>query len=247
MVELVSCRVKQQNGNNYGDWLIEKSRQDPVVVHEVTSRLKEVTKPVDDLSRKLSFFKSELDNHLMQQRDFVETVDAFDAKLRKMEDKVCKLRPVSAIYSKARGQHEEFKPVFRDVQNMKKTYESVIEQKEKIEKEYGTSPLEDSEDARMKKVPELDRRWKLVWDTVTKYHIQITTVLPYEEIYHYAVMKFAPWLEDTEKKVKQIEMRPLSKPEEIEQTNVDIKVCMLLPMDYCTIHLTNLRNLCLRF
>lgn len=230
MVELVNCRVKQQNGNNYGDWLIEESRQDPVVVHEVTTRLKEVTKPVDDLSRKLSLFKSELENYLMNQRDFAEIVDDFDAKVRKMEDKTNKLRPVSAIYSKARGQHEEFKPVFREVQNLKKIHEAVLEQKKK----HAGSMPGDADNVTLKKIPELDRRWNVIWDAVTAYHIKITAILPYEEIYHYAVMRFSPWLQDAEKKAKQLATKQSTKPEEVEETNFEIQVKFIssLPLFY---------------
>ena len=203
MMELVNCRVKQQNGNNYGDWLIEQSRQDPVVVHEVTTRLKEVTKPMDDLSRRLSYFKAKLEDHLMSERDFLQIVDGFESKLRKLEDGVLRLRPVSALYSKARGQHEEFKPVFREAQNVKKVHETVLLSRQAIE--------------RGSQIPELHRRWNVIWDTLTKYHLQITAILPFEEIFHYSVMRFAPWLQDTEKKTKQIESRVFSRPEEIDK------------------------------
>ena len=222
MNELVSCRMKQQSGHDCGDWLIEKSRQDPVVVHEVTSRLQEVTKPVDDLSRKLSFFKSELESHLMQQKNFAEIVPDFEVKLRKMEDIAWKLRPISAIYSKARGQYEEFKPTFREVQNVKKIYGNVLEQKEKVGEDLDTVSPEVA--AAAKTLPELGHRWESILDTVMKYHSQITAALPQEEVFHYAVMKFAPWLEDTEKKAKELEMRPISRPEEIEEVNIDVKV-----------------------
>ena len=226
MMEVANYRMKRQTGQDYGDWLIEESRHDPVVVHEVTSRLMEITKPVEDLSRKLSYFKSELESHLMQQKNFVKIVDDFGVKVKEMEDCAWKLRPLSAIYSKARGQHDEFRPVYREVQNVKKAYESLLERKKRVEEE--TDSVTPEETATLKKFPELDRRWTSVWDTVTKYHGQITGVLPAEEVFHHSVMKFAPWLHDIEKKVKQIQTRPLSRQDEFEDASIDIKVCLYI-------------------
>ena len=236
MMELVNTRVKLQNGCNYGDWLIEKSRQDSVVVHEVTSRLSEVSKPVDDASRKLSMFKTELEKQLMQQRDFVGRIDDLAEKISKTEDQINKIRPVSAKYPTARGQHEDFKPLFREVQNLRKVHETVMQEKEKIERGSGDmvekETPENALQEAVKKAGDLDRRWQTLWDTMTKYHVQITSVLPFEELHHYSVLRFVPWLEDMEKKVKQIQKAPTQRPDEFEETKRNIKVgtfvCVLL-------------------
>eukprot|EP00794_Sanderia_malayensis_P006649 gene6649-7395_t len=210
MVELVTSRVTLQNGANSGDWLIEKSRQDPMVVHEVTSRLKDVKKPVDDLSRKLSVYKTELENLLLQERDFSHIVENFDEKLDKIDGKFEKLRPVSAKYSVARSQHEDFKPIFREVQNLKKLHDAVVAKKKEIEEDHADSDkqLDDSVEKHLRRAGEQTNRWNEIWDSVTKYHLQITSVLPFEEAYHYTVLRFVPWLEDAEKKVKELHATP---------------------------------------
>ncbi len=226
MVDLVTNRVKVQNGANSGDWLIEKSRQDPVVVFEVTSRLADVKKPMDDLSRKLSMYKTELENVLLQERDFMSTVEDFADKLEKVEDKTDKLRPISAKYSVARSQHEDFKPIFREVQNLKRIHEAVVEKKNEIEK----SPRADddtstdsAEENILKKAEELTKRFEGIWENVTKYHLQITSVLPFEEIHHYALLRFVPWLEDAEKKVKELQ-NALTNQEGFDELKKKIKV-----------------------
>ncbi len=227
MVELVTCRVTLQNGAHSGDWLIEKSRQDPVVVYEVTSRLKDVKKPVDDLSKKLSLYKTELENVLMQERNFSEIVENFSEKLDKIEDQVDKLRPVSAKYTVARSQHEDFKPLFREVQNLKKLHDAVVTKKEEIEKEPGSddgkSGTESTEESVLRKANELTKQWEVIWDNVTRYHLQITSVLPFEEIYHYAVLRFVPWLEDAEKKARESQATPSSQ-EDSDNLKKSIKV-----------------------
>ena len=214
--------MKNQNGYDVGDWLIEKSHQDPVVIEEVTSRIAELSRPADELSRKLGFLKSELEKNLMQQKNFSEVVDDFDVKLRKMEDTAWKLKPISAIYSTARGQNEEFRPIFREVQNAKKVYDSILQRKEGVERELDTINPEDA--GALEKFPELERRWKVIWGTVAKYNSQITSVLPTEEKCHYGAMKFAPWLENAEERVKQLDKRPMSKQDEIEDASIEIKV-----------------------
>ena len=214
--------MKHQNSYDIGDWLIEKSHQDPVVTQEVTSRIAELSQPADELSRKLGFLKSELEKNLTQQKNFSEIVNDFDVKLGKMEDAAWKLKPISAIYSTARGQNEEFRPIFREVHNVKKVYDSIFERKEGVEREVDTVSPEEA--AALKRFPELERRWKVIWDTVTKYRSQMTSVLPSEEKCHYVAMKFAPWLENAEEKVKQLDKRPMSKQDEIEEANSEIRV-----------------------
>ena len=230
MVELVTCRVTLQNGANSGDWLMEKSRQDPVVVFEVTSRMKEVTKPIDDLSKKLSMYKTELENILLQERDFATIVEDFSEKLNKVEEKTTKLRPVSAKYSVARSQHEDFKPIFREVQNLTGIHEAVVAEKERLERESGSKPddsdrsiSDSSEFIALQKATELDKRWEKVWDAVTKYHLQITSVLPFEEIHYYSALRFTPWLEDAEKKLKKL-LIPQNTKDAFDETKKEIKV-----------------------
>ncbi|XP_065062306.1 titin-like isoform X4 [Rhopilema esculentum] len=209
MMELVNIRVKLENGKNYGDWLIEKSRQNPLVVNEVTGRIGEVTKSADKISRHLSVFKKELENKLIQQKGFVELVEDFGAKLEKAEQKVNRLRPVSARYLTARKQHEDFKPIFREIQSLKQVSDAVMVEKEKTE--HGTdsallsSETDESKKDAAKKVSEFESRWEALWKRATAYHIQITSVLPFEEMYHYTVLKFAPWIEDAEKALSDVE------------------------------------------
>ena len=219
-IELVTKKAGLQGARNDGDWLVETSRQDPIVAFEVQTGLEGVEYPIDSLSNKLSTLKGDLQDALVRQQKFSETVESFDDQLQKVDDKISDLKPVSAKYTTARVQHEKFKPVFREVQQMRPVYDVILEYNEKLEKE---PRIDEEQDLASKKVPDIKKRWQRIWDTVTKYHLQITTALPFEERYHYTVLRFAPWLDDAEKKLKPLQRAPTSK-DDSEKLKRDIKV-----------------------
>lgn len=92
-----------------GDWFIEKSKQEPLVVHDVEKRLKDVQDPVDDVLKKLNDYKAKLVTSQHEQQALEEKLDNLDSSLNSLEEQVNDLKPVSAKFTVARSQQETFK------------------------------------------------------------------------------------------------------------------------------------------
>ena len=109
LANLAAKKADLQADYTTGDWLIERSKRDPLMVHEVQSRLDEAQKPIDQLIKKLNDYKAELFNDLHLHQELSQKVDDLEDKLRAVEDKGTYLKPVSAKFTVARGQQEQFK------------------------------------------------------------------------------------------------------------------------------------------
>ena len=121
---------------------------------------------------------------------------------------------------------------------LKPLYESVVSEANKISHE---PKDEDEEDEILeKKLPEVQHHWNEVFNTVTKYNKQLTTVLPTEGNYHYTLLKFSPWLDDAEKALKDIKRKSVKLdenddlPAEIKEFQRDVVKNQPVHQDYNT-------------
>lgn len=109
--ELTSQKGDLQKDYEIGDSLIERSKRDPLVLHEVKSRLAEVQTPIDEIIDKLNVRKAKLVNECRQHQALTEKVDDLDNQLRNLDERITCLQPVSAKLTLARGQQEQFKVI----------------------------------------------------------------------------------------------------------------------------------------
>ena len=109
--ELTSQKGDLQKDYEIGDSLIERSKRDPLVLHEVKSRLAEVQTPIDEIIDKLNARKAKLVNECRQHQALTEKVDDLDNQLRNLDERITCLQPVSAKLTLARGQQEQFKVI----------------------------------------------------------------------------------------------------------------------------------------
>ena len=217
-MQVVTRKASLENAVEIGDWLVEKSHEDPVVVFEVRRRLDEAAKSVEDLSLMLSSHKNEAQKMLLSEQECSEMADDLEERLDKVEAQFSLLDPVSARYSVARQQHEYFKPLFHQVQQLRDCQEALAS--------FHDSDNETDSETQDGRVSELTRRWEAVWHMVANYHLQITSVLPFEERHHYAMKKFSSVVSDGEKQLEKLQTA--FDAEEWGDIEADIKVLVLL-------------------
>ena len=212
-MQVVTRKANFENAVEIGDWLIEKSRENPVVIFEVRTRLEEATKPVEDLLMELSSHKNELQRLLLSEQECSEMANDLEAKLHQLEAQYSLLDPISARYTIARQQHEYFKPLFHQVQQLRHCQEALAAFHES---EGGVQ-----DEARNERVFGLTRRWQNVWHTVSNYHLQITAALPFEERHHYTMKKVLSVLSESERQLEKLQSGVLAKDN--DNIEADIK------------------------
>ena len=108
--------------------------------------------------------------------------------------------------------------------NLKILFDALISEANKMSQQ----PQQDvdGEDLLKKKVPELQHRWDDVYKIVAEYNKKLSSVLPMEGNYHYTLLKFIPWLEDAEKRLRDLKRTPIE-PREQEELKKDLD-------DFCT-------------
>ena len=219
-MQVVTRKASAENAVEIGDWLVEKSHEDPVVVFEVRTKLDEATKAIEDLSLKLSSHKNEAQRLLLSAQEFSEMADDLEDSLDQIEAQFGLLDPVSARYSVARQQHDYFKPLFHQVQQLRDCQEALASF---LENETGTQG--EADDGR---VSDLTGRWQSVWDTVANYHLQITAVLPYEERHHYAMKKFSAVVADGEKLLENLQLSNQAGENDEVENEIKVELASLL-------------------
>lgn len=212
-MQVVTRKATLENALAIGDWLIERSHEDPVVIFEVRTRLDEATKAVEEVSMMLSSFKSEAHRILLSEQECSEMADDLESRLDRLDVQFSLLDPISARYPTTRQQHDYFKPLFHQVQQLRDSRDALdsFHEKEGVYRD----------EAKAGKVRELTSRWQVLWNTAANYHLQITTVLPFEERHHYAMKRFTLALLDGE---KQCESLQKESKEENENLQADVKV-----------------------
>ena len=245
-MQVVTKRAGLENALEIGDWLIEKSHEDPVVVFEVRTKLDEAIECVTVISMRLSTLKNEAHHSLLSEQQLTEMADDMETRLDRIDSQLGLLDPVSARYTVARQQHERFKPVFHEVQQLREIQDAIASfhateaapdeaaPDEAAQSEAGQEMTTQGEPAGMaedlssaikasngERVSGLSRRWETAWHTVANYHLQITTVLPFEERYHYAMKRFVPTLESAE---NELEMLQTSGPAERANRETAVQV-----------------------
>ena len=105
--ELVVAKSTLQDDYVIGDWLIEKSDSDSLVIHHVHSRLDDTLKSTDELTKNILTFKSEIYKSL--KRPFGDKMDTVETQLCAIGQKISSFKPVSARFVGARSQHDQCK------------------------------------------------------------------------------------------------------------------------------------------
>ena len=116
-IEYVTSFLDQLNSplleldNEYiiGDWLMGKSSRDPCTVQDIQVRLNEVKNPKEKLIKKLSNYKTQLAENLQQFQELSEKLNSFEEKILMVEEQLSSLKPISAKFTVARAQQEQFK------------------------------------------------------------------------------------------------------------------------------------------
>ena len=214
-MEVVTRKARLENAIGIGDWLVEKSREDPVIIFEVKTKIFQAVTSVEDLSMTLSTFKSKAQGWLLSEQEFTEMTRDLEAKFDRIEAQLGLLDPVSARYTVARQQQEHFRPLFVEVQQLRDFQDAIS-----TARGFGKESVEES--PANAKIMALTERWKTAWNVVANYHLQITSVLPFEERHHYAMRKLMPVIDECEKKLENLqgEVRPSLK----RNIHSDIKV-----------------------
>ena len=86
---------------------------------------------------------------------------------------------------------------------LKPLYEAVVKESTNLQED-GAGKDDEEDEILQKKLPDVLNHWKNVFDNVEKYNTQLRHVLPTEANYHFTLLKFLPWLDETENKLKEI-------------------------------------------
>ena len=230
-MHLVTKRAGLENAVAIGDWLVERSHEDPIVVFEVKTRLDETLKAIEDLSQHLSSHKNEAQRLLLAELEFTEMVEDMESRLDRAELQLSMLDPISAKYTVARQQHEQFKPLFREIQQLRHVHDAIVVS---LGADSGDGGIDDPAKELLKakaneKVSDVTRRWQNTWSIAGSYHLQITSVLPFEEIHHYGTKRFQSKLEEAENELEMLKSsrRSTDVPEHLA-TEIEVSIPVTL-------------------
>ena len=221
LMQVVTRKASLENALEIGDWLIEKSHEDPVVVFEVRTRLNEAGEAVEDISLKLSSHKSEAQKMLLSEQEYTDMADDLEERLDHVEAQFSLLDAISARYLVARQQHEYFKPLFHQVQQLRDCQEALAS--------FHESETGAEGEAQEHRFHDLTKRWHSVWHTVANYHLHITAVLPFEERHHYAMKKLLSVLSDNEKQLEKLQVAFSAGENEHAEADVKVVISKCLP------------------
>ncbi len=218
-MQLVTKKAGLEDAITIGDWLVERSREDTVVIFEVNTKLYEAMNAIEAMSIRLSTVKSQAQQVLFVELEFSEIITDVESRLDGLELQLSMLDPISAKYRVARKQHEQFKPLFHEVQELRNVIETIAVPSDNVSEDGDVVPVESS----LIRVSDLKMRWQATWDIAAKFHLKITNVLPFEERYHYAVKHLIPILDDAEEKLEEIRSKERTGDVQ-EQLETDIEV-----------------------
>ena len=86
------------------DFLVDKNKDEPLVVAEIKDKLDKVDLPYEDIRAKLNELEGKLQAAQMRTQEFNVAFDDFKEKLDEIEELATKQQPVSAVFDTVKKQ-----------------------------------------------------------------------------------------------------------------------------------------------
>lgn len=176
--------------------------------NEVRGRVDGLRKFYDDLSKKISDKKAELQSALKEDKDFFFNCNAIQDWLRNMQNRLLKEFKVSAIHEKLLKQVDQFEPLYREVLDKEHEIHILIQKGEELQRHI--SRPNDQNQIRAK-TDQLKKQYNQLKDEATVQHTKLQKCLDISTKYRNAYNAFMPWLTQAENRLKQFEGLVLTK------------------------------------
>ena len=211
-----------QKARESGQWLIGNSNESPVVVREVNEKVSGLSAPIELLQARLNERQVKLQSVLMQTEEFDVILEDFDNKLDKIATVTKKGEPVSALHGTVKDQKVQGENLINDVEQQEIVFGKLIKSGQNVLSSLDDGPERETLEKRLDEVKD---QWEVVKGQAEEWNAKIANVYPIAEDYKGRVDDFRRWLEDTEKKVSDIEPGNVKKAE-AELDMAKIKVCV---------------------
>lgn len=170
--------------------------------NEVKSRVAELHKLFDDLSKKINDKKAELQSILSEDKEFFFDCDAIQEWIRNMQNRLSKDFRVSALLEKVTRQVKEYEPLYREVLDKEHEIHILIQKASQLQRRMNRT----SDKNQVKsKIDSIKRQWDSLKTEATNHHTKLQKCLDNSTKYNNALEQFVPWLNQMENKVKQIQ------------------------------------------
>ena len=182
--------------------------------NEVRNKVGALRKLYEDLAKKISDKKAELQNFIKEDKDFYYDCDAVQDWLRNMQMKLNKDSRISAILEKVQRQVAEFEPTYQEVLQKEHEIYILLQKAQQLQKRL-TRPADISQ--LKSKVDSVKKQWDSLKSEATNHHTKLQKCLDIATKYNAALKNFLPWLKQMEDKLKQSSSDMLLQKQQLEK------------------------------
>lgn len=200
--DIVKHKYILESADDTGQRLVECCDNEPAVLMEVNSKVHKAQASLELLSAKVDDQHKTLQAAVLQSQEFQETLDDFADKLRKLEDDVAKMGPVSSQYDVLREQSEDIEHAISDVKQLEPVFQRISKNGDEILERL--EPGEEKDELE-EKLSDLATRWNEVKTKIEDRKSKIDDVSVVAKCHHDSLQSLLPWMSDAESWVDSLE------------------------------------------
>ncbi|XP_022692769.1 microtubule-actin cross-linking factor 1-like isoform X2 [Varroa jacobsoni] len=175
---------------------------DPASKSEIKSKFAAADRLYNNLNRKLSNRRAELENSLKEDREFVASLKEAQDWFDEIEHKLSADFRISADEHILRQQIERYEPVYREVLDKEHEVHILLSKGNEIIQKLGRNKPEAQQ--LKAKMDNMRKNWEKIKREATERHTRLQTAMENCKRFYSVLNKFGPWLQGTEAKFNEL-------------------------------------------